>query len=273
MKMILPADWDEPSEGNAQLCDRFLKRSIGINGGYLPYRIYEPEISEEESVPLVVYLHGADAAGDDNDLQLSMHDIGTCLIRDEMQRRHPCYVLAPQYGEMKHWSMQNIKDGLYRLIDDTAAKYVQADRNRIYVYGYSAGGVGVLRLIKERPGYFAAAVSVCGATGSLDIDNLLRTPLWMIHAVDDNIVKASYRTGQDRGMSNFGSHDIYEWYLDHPDRKSAQGGGIKYTEYPEGYMKEHYGVNPHCSWVALSDKANGNIWEWMFSHKLGSGIM
>ena len=39
---------------------------------------------------------------------------------------------------------------------------------------------------------------------------------------------------------------------------------LRYTEYPEGYMTGGFGVNPHCSWVAVSDARSLGIWEWMF---------
>ena len=272
MKMILPPDWDEPSEGNAGLCSRFLSKSTKLRYGDMPYRLYEP-MAADTKIPLVIYLHGADAAGSDNGIHLSMHDVGTFPVRDEVQRKHPCYVLAPQYGEMMHWSMRDIKEGLWTTIEDTVNMDKRIDRDRIYVYGYSAGGIGALGLIKEHPDYFAAAVSVCGSTGITDIENILKTPLWMIHAADDKIVRCSYRKGGNEPLMNLGSHDIYEWYKENGGKVKHPSSDIRYTEYPEGYMKEHYGVNPHCSWVALSDPANRNIWEWMFSHTLTGGII
>ena len=44
---------------------------------------------------------------------------------------------------------------------------------------------------------------------------------------------------------------------------------IRYTEYPKGWMKKFFGVNAHCSWVAVSDEKFGkDIREWMFSKSL-----
>ncbi len=268
MKMLIPPGWDEASPENAGLCLKFAKKTGTAAESGLPYRLFTPVRMRGKKVPLVVFLHGADAAGDDNELQLSMHDIGTVLVRDDMQKDHPCYVLAPQYGEMQHWSMKDIKEGLWNLITDTAGAYSDIDTNRIYVYGYSAGGVGTIRLIKENPGFFAAAVAICGATSPWGIDKLLKTPLWMTHARDDSIVKAVYRKDKDAVPGNLGSHDIYDWYLKRRKEKKGRVCEMKYTEYPEGFMDEKYGVNPHCSWVVLSDPANTEVWEWMFSHSL-----
>ena len=261
MKMLLPPNWDKPDRGNDKLCAKFEKKVYNKTSGSLNYRYYEPPAGNGKLMPLVLYLHGADAAGDDNELQLSMHDIGTFLVRDDLAGRYPCYILAPQYGEMKHWAMPEIKDLLWGLVDDTIKAHPDIDAGRVYIYGYSAGGVGTLRLIKERPGFFASALSICGATGSWNIENLLKTPLYMVHAADDTIVKATYRTKDTGFPGNYGSADIY-------DRFGGEHKDMKYDEYPPGFMEEHFGVNPHCSWVAVSDLRNLKIWEWLFSKKL-----
>ena len=44
-------------------------------------------------------------------------------------------------------------------------KYTNIDDQRIYIYGYSAGGVGCFEILKYHPDVFAAAVPICGATG------------------------------------------------------------------------------------------------------------
>ncbi|MCR5603044.1 MAG: prolyl oligopeptidase family serine peptidase [Lachnospiraceae bacterium] len=290
MKMILPANWDKPSEGNDLLCKKFERHTFRNGEKTLPYRLFIPGravrsacAERTEKYPLLLYLHGADAAGDDNEIHLSMHDIGTYPAGDEMQSKHPCYILAPQYGEMKHWAMPEIREPLWELLTEVIEGREDIDRQRIYVYGYSAGGVGLLKLLKEAPGIFAAAVSICGATGLTDIDRLLITPLWMVHAADDAIVKASYRTDRIHEPANLGSADIYDHFAKsqgaEADKYGADGKDIstyrikkyagekadlRYTEYAAGYMSERIGVNPHCSWVMISDEKSREIWEWMF---------
>ncbi len=89
-----------------------------------------------------------------------------------------------------------------------------------------------------------------------------------MHAADDKIDKASYRTSERTELANLGSHDIYEWYLKAKEETEGPVCEMRYTEYPEGYMEKQYGVNPHCSWVAVSDLRSMDIWEWMFAKKL-----
>ncbi|MCR5402259.1 MAG: prolyl oligopeptidase family serine peptidase [Butyrivibrio sp.] len=250
--MSLPSDWDKPSAGNKAICDRFLYGTFDYSGE-LPYRLFVPKYKNK--VPLVVYLHGADAYGSDNELQLTMHDIGTVFARENWQNIHPCYVLAPQCRKGRHWA--GLVDGtrVCSLIRSLEAQYDNIDTERVYIYGYSAGGVGCLEIIKYHSEMFAGAVSICGATGRRNFDALTRTPLWLIHAADDTIVKASYKSLCGYGV-NLGSRDIYEELKDvHND--------LHYTEYEAGKLKNEYGINPHCSWVLAG--RDESVKEWLFS--------
>ncbi len=253
--MILPLDWDKPSSENEELCRKFISDVYKEGDTDVPYRLFTPK--SDKPVPFVVYLHGADAVGHDNNLQLSMHDIGTVLVRDEWQNTNPCYVLAPQYDETQYWNTP----GITRAIVNIIKKYInegKADPKRIYIYGYSAGGVGTLFMLSNHPDIFAAAIAICGVTGKKGLPVLAVKPLWLCHAIDDNIVRASYKR-QDGTISNYGSRDIYEALM-------SSAKELKYTEYPKGWMKMQYGVNPHCSWVAVSN--NHEMWNWLFSKTL-----
>ena len=253
--MHLPPDWDQPKAGNEQLCGRFLAGVFTRKGQRLPYRYLQNP--SEEALPLVVYLHGADAVGTDNESPLALHDIGTIFATDEWQAAHPCHILAPQYHFRSHWSTDEMNDMVDALVRGHAG-LCHADWNRIYLYGYSAGGVGTLRYIKSHPGFYAAAISICGATGREDMERLAELPLWLVHAADDAIVKASYEDGSGRKY-HFGSRDLYE-------ALHEQAPTLRYTELPAGYMKETYGVNPHCSWVEVSEHV-AEYGEWLFSQK------
>ncbi len=256
--MKIPGDWDRPAWGNEKLCRRFTRNTYSPYGYELHYRLYKPEQGGRR--PLAVYLHGADAVGDDNDLQLSMHDIGTMFAREQWQKEHPCYIIAPQYGRGEYWSDLRVKNTLLSLIKDFSAKE-DIDENRIYIYGYSAGGMGTLRLVKENPGLFAAAISICGATDEKEIEELAKTPLWLVHAEDDDIVKASYHGGSSVWAKHFGSRDIYEKLKDTAPE-------LKYTEIKRGEMKERLNVNPHCSWVVVSEEDGAAYREWLFSNSM-----
>ena len=252
--MKLPSDWDKPSPDNHILCARFGYGSFE-DRGLLKYRLFKPKAAGK--VPLVIYLHGADAFGNDNEQQLEMHDIGTMFARDSWQDKHPAYILAPQCKPSGHWAGPESGRRLCALIAELIKEHPDIDADRLYIYGYSAGGIGILRLLKDNPGLFAAAIPICGATDTEDLDKLIETPMWLFHAEDDKIVKVTYRGDSFFGI-NLGSRDIYA------ELKNKMPG-IRYTEYPAGYMHDHYGINPHCTWVPVSE--NLEAMEWLFKMK------
>ena len=253
--MHLPPDWDQPKEGNEALCKKFSYGTLKRDGLEVPYRYLRYPAAGV--FPLVVYLHGADAVGDDNEKPLAMHDIGTVFATDEWQAAHPCHILAPQYHYRSHWSTDEMNEAVYDLVSQKAKEW-RADRRRIYIYGYSAGGVGTLRYIQMHPGFYAAAISICGAPGRGHLENLAGIPLWLVHALDDKIVKATYDSGIGK-LYHFGSRDLYDLIKD-------RAPALKYTELPAGYMKETYGVNPHCSWVEVSEHIE-KYGGWLFSQE------
>ena len=270
--MKFPSDWDKPSEDNIERCKLF--KYGEFKGTSLKYRFFVPERaggevlsdsheSSDTKLPLVLYLHGADGFGKDNESQLTIHDIGTFLVDERVQSKYPCLVLAPQTSGSMHWSVPSVRKSLQELVE-SFAKSNNVDTNRIYVYGYSAGGAGTLGLIKEYPEFYAAAISICGATSGNGIERLKETPLYMVHALDDIIVQASYGYDDSKKgkFSHYGSKDIWRRF------NGTKGYDLQYDEYPELWMKEHYNANAHCTWVIVSDfNRNERILKWLFSHK------
>ena len=252
--MKVPEDWDLPSAGNDKLCERFSHFIHGANPG-MPYRLFTPNTNER--VPLVVYIHGADAYGLDNEAPLAMHNIGTVLARDSWQAKHPCFILAPQCGQGSTSFRDQASETICKITSLIVGSNPLIDTSRLYIYGYSAGAAKTFSILKNHPGLFAAAFAICGATDRLGAEKLADVPLSLMHALDDTIVRASYKTAFDSHPVFLGSSDLYEEIKD-------LSGDITYKSFPVGYMKEHYGINPHCTWVPASE--DEVIWEWMFGH-------
>ena len=133
------------------------------------------------------------------------------------------------------------------------------DPERVYIYGYSAGGVGTLELLKRAPSLFAGAVVICGAAYRDHLEELTKTPMWLLHAEDDRIVSPGKSPGF--GMEYYGSTALYEAL------REKMGSRIHITIYPAGEMKEKYGLNPHCAWVPAA-KDEG-VWRWLCAQKEG----
>ena len=249
-------DWDEPSADNEELCRKFSSALWTKSEQKLPYRIFLPD-TPEKRVPLVLFLHGADTVGNDNESHLLLHDIGTFLVRSSWQTRHPAAVLAPQYDKTMHWAKSDVAESVLLLVRAVLKKYDILDPERVYIYGYSAGGMGTLEYLKRAPSLFAGAVVICGATYEDHLDLLAETPIWLLHAEDDRIVSPGKSPGF--GVQYYGSTALYDTLHE------KMGDRLYYTKYPTGEMKEKYHLNPHCAWVPAGKDMP--VWYWLFTQK------
>lgn len=222
----------------------------------VPYRLFEPKTIPGERYPLVVFLHGAGERGNDNQAQITANEGATIWASDEVQEKHPCFVLAPQCPADGYWgvSIRTTSTDEFRpnsllatvsIIVDIICDKHPIDLDRIYVTGLSMGGFGTISLLMLHPCKFTAAVVVCGGGNMMKLDMIKHIPLWLFHAVDDNIVPIEY------------SRRIAEVL-------TQLGGTIRYTEYPKGYMAS-LGFSPHASWIpAYRTK---EMIEWLFHQK------
>ncbi|MBQ9437812.1 MAG: hypothetical protein IJU50_05720 [Lachnospiraceae bacterium] len=257
----VPANWDKPSSKNAARCEKFGKALFRGEGIEIPYRYFRPAITHdaEASLPLVLFLHGADTIGQDNEAHIALHDVATMFADPVWQEAHPCFIVAPQYHMGSYWTVPEMAEGVHHLVKDFAKFSSAIDKKRIYAYGFSAGGVGVFEQLKLFPELYAGGVAICGASSARKLEVLRKTPLWMLHAEDDSIVKTVYGNLDNAYAMRLGSREIYERLKDLP------GEDFRYTEYPKGYMEKEYHVHPHCSWVCFSDKQKPEVREWLFS--------
>ena len=247
--------WDSPDRDNAYRAAGFCYESFEAEGMKPDYRHFVPK-GGGEGLPLVLFLHGADAAGSDNESQLLLHDIGTVFAAEEWQAEHPCHILAPQYPEGSHWAREEMLRWLEALLDERIRRD-HCDPSRIYLYGYSAGAIGLLELIRRRPHFYAAAMPICGATGEEGLELLTDTPLWFFHAEDDTIVRSGESSSGLTRRRLLGSALLYE--------KLSELGGrdLHLTLYPTGRMGTKYRLHTHCSWVPAG--ADTEAKRWLFS--------
>lgn len=210
------------------------------------YRLFVPESSNlHPSLPFVVFLHGAGERGDDN---LSQLKHGARAIMDfTLNTDQPAIILAAQVPNGEQWvntpfsgdrhefpgdpscSMANLM-GLVSLL----AVQLPVDRDRIYVTGLSMGGFGTWDILARMPGFFAAAIPICGGADLATAALIKDVPIWIFHGELDTIVKTSR------------SREMQAALL-------AVGASSRYTEYP--------GVQ-HDSWtMTYTDPA---VMQWLF---------
>ncbi len=174
------------------------------------YRLLKPiDLAQtpDKKYPLILSLHGAAGQGADN--VRNLREWNKVLAREELRRKHPCFVVAPQSigpwrtpamaanhtdekiaNMSKAWqeiisrskrrkSSQDTNGGnLDRVFEllDSLAKDFQIDTDRVYVVGHSMGGFGTWTAVAEQPNRFAAAITSAVAVHSV------REVLWLILA-------------------------------------------------------------------------------------------
>lgn len=204
--------------------------SNNLLGGYLDYLEYVPS-SENEKLPLIIYIHGAGSRG--NDLS-EMADVGP--IKELKNGRDiGALIVAPQCHSETWFDLFEI---LTEFINQYKNKE-KIDRNRVYIMGVSMGAYAVWQLCISHPDWFAAAVPVCGGGMYWNAARLKGLPIWAFHGALDNVVYP-------------------EESLKMVSAINKNGGNAKITMFEKA---DHNAWDPAFS---LDE-----MWEWMLSQKRG----
>lgn len=183
------------------------------NGDTLPYRILFPEgYDTTKKYPLVLFLHGRGESGADNEKQL-IHGSKLFLI-DSIRKKHPAIIVFPQCAATSYWSnvqavstgTKNSKRTFYftaggepstpmkltmNLLDNLLLRY-NIQQRQIYVMGLSMGGMGTFEIVRRKPGFFAAAIPICGGANPATASQLTKTKWWVFHGGKDDVVLPEY---------------------------------------------------------------------------------
>jgi predicted peptidase len=226
-------------------------------GDTLPYRLFIPPSYEpRDRYPLVLFLHGSGERGTDNTRQITDQCVADVLSRPQVQKHHPAFVVVPQAPEAAQWGFYigdstpaDLAVGIVRQLEHQFS----IDPNRIYLTGFSMGGMGTFYLLARYPGLFAAAVPLAGGGDPAIAREITRIPLWAFHGDHDNFVPIS---GPVRdGLAVYNTQDMIA-------ALRAAGGAPRFT------VMEAYGHMIPC-WVFRK----GKLLEWLFSQQRSEGQM
>ncbi len=154
---------------------------LGVEMNYI---LFVPK-EVKETLPLIVYLHGAGERGN-NAEHLFRHAIPK-MIKEGAEI--PALVLCPQCPENCVWD--NIVFPLKALIDGVVTEY-RADHERITLTGSSMGGFGAWMAGLTFGGFFAGIAPVAGGSHSWRVGNLKSTPVYAVHGALDTDVPPIY---------------------------------------------------------------------------------
>lgn len=204
----------------------------------LDYLLYLPKAYRQDTNqrwPLILFLHGSGERGSDLDL-VKLHGLPKKL---ESGADLPFIIVSPQCPADSYWLLY--LDDLKALVDDIAGHY-SVDTSRIYLTGLSMGGTGTWTLLAAFPGFFAAAVPICGRGMFTMANRIKHTPTWIFHGEDDDVIQVSesHRMLQvleevdaevtltvypgvkhDSWTQTYNNPEVYEWLLSHTRRDNA----------------------------------------------------
>jgi predicted peptidase len=226
------------------------KSHTASNGDVLLYRFLEPEqLADNQNYPLVIFLHGAGERGDDNLAQLK-HGLSE-LCTAERRKQFPCFVIAPQCPPGQRWAdidwtkpevqapskISRSLELTFEVVDRLISE-LPIDPTRIYITGLSMGGYGSWDALSRRPGFFAAAMPICGGGDPATADAIRHIPIACFHGELDKAVSPDKSRKMIEALRKSGATPIY-------------------VEYP--------GVG-HDSWTQTY--AEDKNWSWLFNQRL-----
>ena len=225
------------SSRNAWIAE-YPERSVRFGETNRAYRVYIPENrAANEKLPVILYLHGSGARGEDNLAQVDGFRWSIEPVKDKFK----FITVLPQCESDNFWSAQNMSDYAIAALDQTVKEF-NGDPERLYLVGFSLGGYGVWQIAAGNPGRFAALVPVAGGViGKYPINPADRRAI--IRAVGDMLESAEpYKQiaraiGQTPVWVFHGSQDDsvpVEFARHIVNSLRAEGRtDVKYTEYPE----------------------------------------
>lgn len=184
------------------------------------YLLFSPhEYDKRKQYPLVLWLHGGGARGDDPSLILSWGDEHGPLFfaKPENQYLYPCFILAPQCPPGRFWSDPFSEEPLDQIrlvleILDSLQTEFNIDSTRLYVIGISMGGYGTWDIIARRPNKFAAAVPICGGGNPSKAGQMVNTTFWAFHGGADDLVSVKESQRMIKAIRKAGGQPRYNEY-------------------------------------------------------------
>ena len=216
-------------------------RNIFTGGENYVYQLYLPsQIKAGEKLPLIVFLHGIRERGSGGYISGMF---GTVI--KQYLKAMPAIVLLPQCRPNVYWTDAKMDEMVMRQIEASENEF-SIDEKREYLMGVSMGGYGVWHFAFEYPQRFAAIVSICGGSPLTSgnrfapiAEKIGKTPAWLFHGADDNIVQVSESRNMVAAIK-------------------ANDGNVKYSEYANV---------GHNVWMnALGDK---ELLPWLLAQKRG----
>ena len=217
------------------------------------FQVYLPEEWRREDHrqwPVILFLHGRGERGSEGMWQTQ---IGLALAVRDHPERWQFVIVMPQCPLDHYWTDPDMQPMAMAALDQETTEF-HGDPERTYLSGISLGGYGAWELARAYPHRWAAlSIAASGVFWSYAPERwqematlpaeyahaLGRTPVWLFHGVEDNVVPARE------------SELMYEAF-------KASGGHIRLWLY-QGLK--------HDSWTRAFDEPE--LPRWLLAHRAG----
>lgn len=182
------APWDEFMDSEKsydELADLFLQGAHGKQ----KYNLFIPrDYDPNKKYPLIQFIHDAAVCGKETRLAITQGVGATIWASEEEQRKHPCFIFAPQFDMPAivddDWNVDARLEDAKAALDYVIETY-SIDTDRIYTTGQSMGCMSSIVLNVRYPDFFAASLLVAGQWDERGIAGLEKQNLWMICSQGD----------------------------------------------------------------------------------------
>ena len=156
---------------------------------------------EKESLPVIVFLHGAGERGTDTEL-VKVHGVPKLFCKNPDYHGLRVITLSPQCPNGMTWNHL-----AFPLMDwiRAAVRTYHGDETRVSLTGLSMGGFGTWEMLCTFPAYFCCGAPVCGGGLSWRADLLRGQHIRVYHSVDDGCVPFSYSVQMVEAAKKYGA--------------------------------------------------------------------
>jgi predicted peptidase len=244
----------------------FLRRSVTLRLTTIDYRVYIPaDYDPAKKYPVILYLHGRGARGNDNEKQIGGAHLGSVIQLFDLKHPERYRSFIAVFPQTQNSWFGDPAEQAIKALDQTITEF-NGDAQRIYLAGASLGGYGSWYLAAKYPKKFAAVVPISGGVVTPSVQPLAALKLLMpaemfaLYSAQDPYAALSKAVGKTPVWIFHGGQDDT---VDVKESRSmeaalkASGGTVKYTEYAE---EKHF----------IADRVFTDVefWKWLLAQKL-----
>ena len=164
----------------------------------------------KESLPMIIFLHGAGERGDDIKRILGPRSVPRYFNTDPDFKGLRVITLSPQCPDGMIWN--ELITSVKELADTIIEKY-NVDKTKVSVTGLSMGGFGTWSFITRYPDFVFRAAPICGGGVSWCADRLLNIPIRTFHGTADDSVPIRYTMEMADTIRSLGGTNCTATYL------------------------------------------------------------